>query len=851
VHDTILDLLRRHGHTPSDALSAELDALVRSTAESLAPPALLVVSLPLAETWSDEHDVVPSDRVELPARYHQLGVLGVGGMGKVLKVHDAVLGRVVAMKIAHAALSSAARSRFVAEAQVVAQLQHPGIVPVYDLGTLGSGEPYFTMPVVGGTTLAMRIRAVHGDAAPGGRDFTLRRLVAAFHALADALGYAHARGVVHRDMKPENVIVEDHGSTVIVDWGLAKVMGGDPAEGLDGDPWPPGAPPPVQTTRSAPDSRMTLDGAVIGTLGYMPPEQARGELHRVDARADVHALGATLYEILCGTPPFAAFDRFDALTQVIAETPARPTGPAVPEELAELALRCLEKEPDARPATAAVVAEAVEAWLAGAHRRERALAEVEAADRALDHIRALRQRAERSAAEADARMRDLRPHEPEARKREAWALQDMAERCRSEAELMEVQRVDALQGALRTDPNLIEAHDRLADHFRSLHQAAEGDGDSRRAAQLLHMLRAHDVAGRHRAYIEGAGTVTLVSDPSGAEVEVFRYERRDRRLVPEPVGTLGTTPLIRTRLPKGSYRLELRHGACAPVRVPLCIERGADWDGVGPGEAVSRPIVLPPAGGLGPDDLYVPAGWFTFGGDPLAEWPRPARRRWVEGFVIRRFPVSNGELIAFLDDLMDQGRSDEAERHQPTAGGEPVYGRTADGRFVLRPDPDGDEWLPDHPALLVDWAGAGAFAAWEAERTGLPWRLPREVEWEKAARGVDGRRFPWGDFFDPSWTRCRASQVGKPLPVQIGAYPVDESPYGVRDLAGNVHDWCEDVFVAQPDEPRAARDPEGRVVRGGAWHAGERWSRSASRGVAKARFREAVIGFRLARSWPT
>lgn len=189
-------------------------------------------------------------------------------------------------------------------------------------------------------------------------------------------------------------------------------------------------------------------------------------------------------------------------------------------------------------------------------------------------------------------------------------------------------------------------------------------------------------------------------------------------------------------------------------------------------------------------------------------------------------------------------------------GGSLVYGRTADGRFVLRDDADGDPWHPDYPVLLVDWPASVAYADWLAERTGRPWRLLGELEREKAARGVDERFFPWGDGFDPSWCCVRESHAGRPLPVVVDSRPVDTSPYGVRGLAGNVQDGCGDVFrtlgpdvegdrVAVPSDrdPRAAR-----VSRGGNWNAPPRMGRSAQRFRREPGGRFEYLGFRVGHS---
>ena len=167
------------------------------------------------------------------------------------------------------------------------------------------------------------------------------------------------------------------------------------------------------------------------------------------------------------------------------------------------------------------------------------------------------------------------------------------------------------------------------------------------------------------------------------------------------------------------------------------------------------------------------------------------------------------------------------------------------------------------PVCMVSWHGAQAYAAWVSARSGLPWRLPGELAWEKAARGVDGRFFPWGDIIDPSWACGRASHPDRILPRTVGAFPVDESPYGVRDLAGNMCDWCHDVFVADgPSDASARWGDVGdgmqnvpaatayRVSRGGAWYSPVHQHRSTYRNGLDPSFRLNAMGIRLVRPFP-
>lgn len=273
-------------------------------------------------------------------------------------------------------------------------------------------------------------------------------------------------------------------------------------------------------------------------------------------------------------------------------------------------------------------------------------------------------------------------------------------------------------------------------------------------------------------------------------------------------------------------------------------------------------VPLLPEGALGPDDRYVPAGYCQIGGEGRNALPRA--RVWVDGFVMRRFPVTTGEYITFLDDLVASGREDEALAHQPRltpsggSGAVPIFGRDADGRFVLVADPEGDLWGPRWPVLHVDWRDARAFAAWEAARSGQPWRLPWELEREKAGRGADGRGWPWGDFMESTWTANQQARPGRATPRPVDEPAEDESVYGIRGLSGNARDWCLDLrdraieLVDGRFKPGAVVDDAEawRITRGGAWSAGAAYGELSQRLGAPATFRNVLIGFRLARDAP-
>jgi eukaryotic-like serine/threonine-protein kinase len=295
-----------------------------------------------------------------PLRYLTGETLGEGGMGVVRACIDRRIGREVAVKIVRPGDGSRGdlKARFLREACVQGQLEHPAIVPVYDLGRDPDGTLYFTMKRVRGSTFADIIDALKTGDADAGRQYTRHKLLSAFASVCHAVDFAHARGVIHRDLKPGNVMLGDFGEVYLLDWGLAKVVGTP-------EPRLPSGPPAI-ASGSDPGAK-TVHGATMGTPGYMAPEQVRGG--DVDARADVYALGAILFELLALEPLHTHRTAEAANASTLAGVDARPGRRAperdVPPELDEICVRATDKEADARTRSAREVVDAVERYLDG------------------------------------------------------------------------------------------------------------------------------------------------------------------------------------------------------------------------------------------------------------------------------------------------------------------------------------------------------------------------------------------------------------------------------------------------------------------------------------------------------
>lgn len=281
-------------------------------------------------------------------RYAEVRELGVGGLGRVVAVFDRDLQREVARKDLLAD-DDDARARFLREARVTARLEHPNIVPVHDLGSDGD-RPYYTMRCLEGRTLGDALE----DQDLAGRLSLLGHLL----DVAQAMAYAHAQGVVHRDLKPDNVMIGAFGETWVVDWGLAGPAGPTAPPG-QAAPSGPAADGHVQALDGP---RLTHAGRLMGTPAYMSPEQARGE--PADERSDVFSVGGMLYTVLTGRPPWPG-GAGEALAAAALGEVANPRGDDVPEPLVAIALRALASAPDDRYADAAGVAADLQAWLEG------------------------------------------------------------------------------------------------------------------------------------------------------------------------------------------------------------------------------------------------------------------------------------------------------------------------------------------------------------------------------------------------------------------------------------------------------------------------------------------------------
>jgi serine/threonine protein kinase/tetratricopeptide (TPR) repeat protein len=465
--------------TLEDVTTTIKDAIEIS--ESIENPTVVDDSLKTYEDWKPDNfllDASLEEPTNFLGEYIDLGIIGIGGMGVIHKVYDPTLKRTLAMKIIHHSIlkNRNAVLRFIEEAQVGAQLQHPNIVPVHELGNLSDGRLYFTMKEIRGTELTELIREVHFVSPdkwqPTTDGTTFHHLIQIFFTICETVAYSHSLGVVHRDLKPENVMIGGFGEVLVVDWGIAKVIGKTATTVVDEY---------VKTDRSSGDIRATRMGTIAGTPAYMSPEQAEGLNDKIGPLSDVYALGAILYEILSGNPPFLGNSAMDVLELVKTSRPPslktistfssktnhyknerlnipllRVDEEKLPEVLIDICERAMCRQQDERYQSALDLAQDIQAWLEGAKRRDKAFLQLKRADQLLREIEDLDSRCAelRTQARIDINQNGINSN--------GWQLWHSAETLYRQVSNNRKQHIRYLQAALVHDPDLEEVHQELA-----------------------------------------------------------------------------------------------------------------------------------------------------------------------------------------------------------------------------------------------------------------------------------------------------------------------------------------------------------------------------------------------------
>lgn len=363
-----LHLAKHGGDVEKSLASVPVGQSTRESLAGLGDPEIEGRLRSLGSGTTEPDDPFPTIPVEVGTttsgglRFRFLRPHQRGGLGKVSVAMDEELHREVALKeiLDCHADKQHFRQRFLLEAEITGGLEHPGIVPVYGMGTYGDGQPYYAMRFIRGDNLSDAIKRFHADEAlkrdVARKSLELRKLLRRFLDVCNALEYAHARGVLHRDIKPGNIIVGKYGETLVVDWGLAKATGRSE----------PAAQERPLLPASASGAAETLPGGAIGTPAYMSPEQARGDLDSLGPRSDVYSLGVTLYNLLTGKLPFEGRDGGAVLGRVVSGelSPPRLLDPFIDRPLEAITLKAMATRPEDRYPSCKTLADDLDRWLA-------------------------------------------------------------------------------------------------------------------------------------------------------------------------------------------------------------------------------------------------------------------------------------------------------------------------------------------------------------------------------------------------------------------------------------------------------------------------------------------------------
>lgn len=740
-------------------------------------------------------------------KYEIVEEIGRGGFGTVYKARD-VLDRVIALKVLLPALvyDRTAMQRFQREALVTAQLRHPNIVFIYDFGDV-DGAFYIAMEYLAGRPLSQLLHP--------GTPLELATVAPIVMQIAAALDFAHAHGVIHRDVKPSNIILSDDGHATLTDFGLLHLEDG---------------------------SSLSISG-IVGTPEYMAPEQAEPHAEwPQDGRMDVYSLGVVVYQMLTGELPYQA-DTPVALLRAHIDHPISLAGehnPGLPLAIQDMLTKALAINPADRFQTAGEFAQALSEIAALEQEKSDQekqlsawyveLTDSIAAGKWVDALSCCAQIVKVNPAYRD--VSNLMVHVADESAKDRARLQlwrDLQPDYEQALVLFKQNKYDEaivrLQGLRVKEPNFPQAKEKLDEV----------------------------VSARERWQAELKSKLVRLYDEGFRELEVLRDKARqiiaEDANYPDPTGWLAIVKAMGVILAQENAQV----GGCLDQQQINKLPGQNEMPVLHLGENVVLELV------------HIPAGEFLMGSVDNDENAQPNEMPqhgvFLDDYFIGRYPVTVKQFGAFVEatNYVTTAEREGSGRACNHNSWHDVVG--ADWEHPSGPNSD-VSMKGNHPVTQVSWNDAVAFCRWATEVAGCRVQLPTEAQWEKAARGEDGREWPWGNRA-PNQKRCNFNTATKGT-TPVGRYSAHlhpdlatqdgDSPYGCSDMAGNVWEWCADWFdeeTYQRQEDQENRDPLGprkgkwRVIRGGAFDEDSDSLRCASRDGDDPSSRNDNSGFRV------
>ncbi len=775
---------------------------------------------------------VPSgERIE---DYQGLSAIGIGGVGAVFSAHEPGLNREVALKILRPQFRDQADriESFIREARATAQIDHPNIVPVHRLGVFDDVGVYFTMKRVEGETLRAILRKLAENREGYRRNFSLNRLLEIFIAACNGVAFAHRHGILHCDLKPGNLMVGDYGEVLVMDWGMAHYrseldQGGEGGAKMDLElGCRLDAEPPVDPEKLT----------VGGTPAFMPPEMITGELREANEQADVYGLGAILYTILTWrsapydvTLPPGELMRVAATGRFVPPRKAAPREQSTPLELEAICLKAMARDRSVRYATVTELLQDLRNYMDDypvraysptplyrlaklIRRRPMIPATLTAAILTwagfygyaylsnLSQGNSLLNLAEYNYTQAgrynamalrtrQLLLRNTREADDETvARREEELLRQTAEADNAYNSALEFISRATEYGVRESVVNrmyrdIFTSMIRLylqTDNYEALEGFLRQAGGRWKTIFDRAVVEDPELGLLVRRIRERSGSLVISGPPRvGRRLSIFDDRGGVVMLPGQQPGDPGypaeDLPLGDGRhefeLPAGSYQLEFNRPGHATVQTPVIVPPAGSgqlyWD---------IPAELPP------EVCFVPGGEFLSGS-------RAGRngRKLLPSFLIGRNEVTLREYLEFWKSLEDPAQRErclgwstlgaDGRRGAP----HPIWNAAGELRAPFR---------PEFPVVGISGEAAEAFCRYKGKQLGTTCRLPSRLEWEKAARGVDGRDYVWGDSYMPDRALLADHPEAKLFPAgaQPESFPADVSPYGVHDLTGNVRE---------------------------------------------------------------